>query len=128
MKKLITKLNFWIVGLMVSAPAFAADAAGGGIYNAEKMCDLIEQFDGLFKVLQTLAFVGAAFTIAGWAWGYISKPDSVSVEEAKKKGVGMLVGFGLLLGAGVLISILMSMFQAGGDVCSDLGNIGLRGN
>lgn len=128
MKKLIAKLNFWIVGLMVSVPAFAASSSGasGELFqgNWEELCGLVKQFQGLFGLLQTLAFIGAAFTIAGWAWGYISS-GKVEMEDAKKKGIGLLIGFILLLGAGVLLTFLIGF--AGGPTCDAFNNMGVGG-
>lgn len=102
MKKLINKLNFALIGVMVSVPAFAAGDNG--------LCALIAQMHGVFKTLRTLAFVGAAFVIAGWAWGFISKGE-VKKDDLKDKGIGMMVGFVLLFGIGVVLSFLVS--QAG---------------
>lgn len=104
MKKLINKLNFALIGVMVSVPAFAAGNTG--------LCALIAQMHGVFKTLRTLAFVGAAFVIAGWAWGFISKGE-VKKDDLKDKGIGMMVGFVLLFGIGVVLSFLVS--QAGMD-------------
>lgn len=107
MKKLINKLNFALIGVMVSVPAFAA---GKGL------CDLIAQMHGVFKTLRTLAFVGAAFVIAGWAWGFISKGE-VKKDDLKDKGIGMLVGFVLLFGIGVVLSFFLSESTLQGIGC-----------
>ena len=61
----------------------------------------------VFRILRTLAFVGAAFIIAGWAWGYISKGE-VKLDDLQKKGTGMLVGFVLLFGIGIVLSFFLS--------------------
>lgn len=98
MKKLMNKFNFALIGIMASAPAFAA---------TDGLCQLITQMYDVFKTLRTLAFVGAAFVIAGWAWGYISKGE-VKKEDLKDKGIGMLVGFVLLFGIGVVLSFFLS--------------------
>lgn len=100
MKKLINKLNVALIGVMVSVPAFAAGSDVG-------LCELIKEMQGVFKTLRTLAFVGAAFVIAGWAWGYISKGE-VKKDDLKDKGIGMLVGFVLLFGIGMVLSFLLS--------------------
>ena len=63
---------------------------------------------GVFKILRTLAFVGAAFIIAGWAWGYIKDGKGVDMEDLRKKGTGMLVGFILLFGIGIVLSFFLS--------------------
>ncbi len=98
MKKLMNKFNFALIGIMASAPAFAA---------TDGLCQLITQMYDVFKTLRTLAFVGAAFVIAGWAWGYISS-GKVELKDLQGKGVGMLVGFVLLFGIGVVLSFFLS--------------------
>ena len=98
MKKLMNKINFAIICAMVSVPAFAAD---NGI------CELILKLHGVFKILRTLAFVGAAFYIAGWAWDFISKGEA-KPDDLKKKGIGLLVGFIMLFSIGVLLSFVLS--------------------
>ena len=101
MKKIMNKINFAIIAMMVSVPAFAAPAANNG------MCELIKNLKGVFGLLRTLAFVGAAFYIAGWAWGYISKGEA-KMEDVKKQGIGLLVGFALLFMIGAVLSFLLS--------------------
>ena len=103
MKKMMKKFNFALIGIMASMPAFAAGAAGGN----SGLCVLITQMKGVFGTLRTLAFVGAAFVIAGWAWGYISKGE-VKKDDLKDKGIGMMVGFIMLFGIGIILSFLMS--------------------
>ena len=120
MKKIMNKINFAIIAMMVSVPAFAAGAAGGG---KDPMCELITKLQDVFKLFRTLAFVGAAFFIAGWAWDYISKAGAkeggYSTEDIKKKGTGLLVGFILLFAIGFVLSFLLS--ASGGKLmgCSD---------
>ncbi len=97
MKKLMIKLNVAIIAAMAATPAMAN----------EGLCNLMRQMHGVFSTLRTLAFVGAAFIIAGWAWGFISKGE-VKMDDLKNKGTGMLVGFVLLFGIGVVLSFLMS--------------------
>lgn len=106
MKKLLKKLGF--AGLMVFAGTSMALAAnaGGALAESSGLCGLIQQMYGVFKVLRTLAFVGAAFIIAGWAWTYISKGE-VGMEDLKKKGTGMLVGFVLLFGIGIVLQFFV---------------------
>ncbi len=99
MKKIMNKINFAIVAMMVSVPAFAA--AGNGL------CDLIVKLKGVFKTLRTLAFVGAAFYIAGWAWDFISKGEA-KTDTIKSKGTGLLVGFILLFSIGLILSFVLS--------------------
>lgn len=107
MKKIITKANFAIVGLMASmAPAMAADNG---------LCNLVKELGNLLGMLRTLAFIGAGFTIAGWAWGYISK-GKVELKDVQEKGIGLLVGFVLLFGIGMVLSFLMSAAEPGGSL------------
>lgn len=101
MKKIMNKINFALVALMVSVPAFAAPAGDNG------MCVALQKFHGVFNLLRTMAFIGAAFYIAGWAWDYISK-GKVEMKDIKEKGMGLLVGFVLLFMIGVILSFLMS--------------------
>ena len=81
----------------------------GGVVavNADGLCGIINEMYNVFKILRTLAFVGAAFIIAGWAWGYISAGKGVDMEDLKKKGTGMLVGFVLLFGIGVVLQFFI---------------------
>lgn len=105
MKKIMNKINFAIISLMVAAPAFAANAGSNG------MCDLIIRLQTVFKWLRTLAFVGAAFYIAGWAWDYISNAGGdkgFKIEDVKKKGISLLVGFSLLFMIGIVLSFILS--------------------
>ena len=83
MNKISKKINFAIIAIMTSVPAFAAG----------DMCDL--------------AFVGAAFYIAGWAWGFITAGEA-KMDDVKKRGIGLLVGFTLLFMVGVILSFLLS--------------------
>ena len=110
MKKLMKKINFAIIGILASMPAMAAVN-----YN-NVLCKLATEFNGIFSLLRTLAFVGAGMSIAGWAWGYIEKGDVKIQEEVKKKGVGLLVGFLLLFSIGTVLSVFMSMAGNGGSL------------
>ena len=118
MKNLLKKIGF--AGLVVvagGAAALAAPAAGG--VNNAGLCGLIAQMYGVFKILRTLAFVGAAFIIAGWAWGYISKGE-VKLDDLQKKGTGMLVGFILLFGIGVVLQFFLSSAGLAAIGCQDV--------
>lgn len=109
MKNILKKLGFAVITVFAGASvALAAPAAAGVGVNEAGLCALIGQMYGVFKILRTLAFVGAAFIIAGWAWGYISKPADFKLEDLKTKGTGMLVGFILLFGIGVVLSFFLS--------------------
>jgi hypothetical protein len=98
MKKLKT-LAFALLAVLVGA--CAAHAAGP--YGTP--CNLINNMGGVFKVLRNLCFAGAAFVLMGWAWGYISK-GKAEMDDIKTKGVGMLIGFALLFGVGLIMSFL----------------------
>lgn len=106
MKKVMNKINFAIICLMTAVPAFAET-------DYKPMCDLIIRLKDVFKFLRTLAFVAAAFMIAGWAWTYISKAgndkEGFSVEDVKKKGIGLIVGFTLLFAVGLVMSFVISV-------------------
>jgi len=102
MKKIMNKVNFAIVALMTSMPAFADD-----INVSKGMCDLIVRLHDVFNILRIMAFIGAAFYIAGWAWDYI-KGGEAKMDDIKKKGIGLLVGFSLLFMIGVVLSFVIS--------------------
>ena len=109
MKSLLKKIGVaGFVMLAGGAAALAAPAAGGVVaVNADGLCGIINEMYDVFKILRTLAFVGAAFIIAGWAWGYISAGKGVDMEELKKRGTGMLVGFVLLFSIGVVLQFFI---------------------
>ena len=110
MKKLMNKINFAVIGIMASMPAFAA-------VDEKGLCQFILQLQDIFKLLRTLAFVGAAFYIAGWAWDFISKGEA-KVDDVKKRGLGLLVGFVLLFSIGLVLSFVLS--ASGGKIfCGD---------
>lgn len=119
MKNLLKKLGFAGIVVLTGASAAMAAAAGvGGVKNSG-LCDLIGQMYGVFQILRTLAFVGAAFIIAGWAWGYISKGE-VKMDDLQKKGTGMLVGFVLLFGIGIVLQFFLSSAGLGLIGCQDM--------
>ena len=118
MKGLLKKIGFAGAVIMAGASMPALAAAAAGVSN-NGLCALISQMYGVFKILRTLAFVGAAFTIAGWAWGYISKGE-VGMEDLRKKGTGMLVGFILLFGIGIVLSFFLSSTGLGVIGCPEL--------
>jgi len=111
MKKIMNKINFAIISLMVSVPAFAAGDNG--------MCEALQKLHGVFNLLRTLAFIGAAFYIAQWAWDYIAKGD-VEMKDIKNKGTALLVGFSLLFMIGVILSFIMSATGAKFIGCADV--------
>ena len=116
MKKLINKANFAIVGLMVSMVSAMATATNTGKVD-QSICILVGELGNLLKTLRTLAFIGAGFLMAQWAWEFITKPGDVKLEKFKEKGVGMLVGFVLLFSIGTVITFLMG--AAGKAGCGD---------
>lgn len=107
------KVGVILLSMLVVVPVLASESSGGlgGIMD-DVVCDLLLEFGDVFKILRTLAFVGAGFTIAGWAWGWISKGEGVKTEDVQKKGIGLLIGFGVLFGLGVLINIFLGMGDA----------------
>lgn len=109
MSKLLKQLGFAGLAIVAGAsmPAFAAGAGGVATVGNSGLCELIGQMQGVFKILRTLAFVGAAFLIAQWAWGYIKTGD-VKMDELKDRGTALLVGFVLLFGIGFLLQFLSS--------------------
>lgn len=118
MKGLLKKIGFAGAVIMAGASMPALAAAAAGVSN-NGLCALIGQMYGVFKILRTLAFVGAAFIIAGWAWGYISS-GKVEMDDLRKKGTGMLVGFVLLFGIGIVLSFFLSSTGLGIIGCPEL--------
>lgn len=118
MKKLIQKIN--VASLMLFAMTMGGAQAASAPTNSystalsTNICGLVREMGTLFGTLRTLAFIGAAFIIAGWAWGYISS-GKVELKDVKEKGVGMLVGFVLLFTIGALITV----FMPGNGICED---------
>ena len=109
MKKIMNKMNFAVIALMTSLPAFAAEKD----FNVgTDMCELIKSLQNVFHILRAAACIGAAFFIAGWAWSYIvnagDKDKGGTVEDLRKKGTSLLVGFSLLFLIGVVLSFIMS--------------------
>ena len=98
----MNKINFGIIGLILTMPAFAEN-----VQVDSAMCELFNRLHGVFRTLQILAFVGAAFYIAGWAWKYISSGDA-KAEDIKKQGIALLVGFGLLFMIGIILTFVLS--------------------
>ncbi len=100
MKKKISKC-FLIATtfIMANLPAFAVDNKGA--------CDLIDNLKPVIQTLRTLAFIGAAFVLMDWAWGWIQKGD-VKKDDLKDKGIGMFVGFFILFGVGLILQFVGS--------------------
>lgn len=99
--------------MLVSFPSFAAKAAKASTSNSG-ICELINQFKGVFQVLRTMAFVGAAFVLAKYAWDLISKGWGGSdgkgdlVTSLKGKLLPMVVGFIILFAIGALLTGLLN--------------------
>ena len=101
--------TFALAGLAVFIGAGAAVAAG----PFGDPCALINNLRGVFVTLRNLAFAGAAFVLAGWAWQFITKgwggdgkDGSQNLDSVKNKGIGMLIGFFLLFGIGMVMQFL----------------------
>jgi len=114
MKKIMNKINFALIGIMVAFPALADKAGGAG-----DMCEALKSLSKVFNLLRTMAFIGAAFYIAGWAWGFISS-GKAEMKDIKEKGQGLLVGFSLLFLVGVLLTFVMSATGAKLFGCEDV--------
>ncbi len=99
MKKISNYFLAASVFVMANVPAFAAEETA--------VCKLINDLKPIINTLRTLAFVGAAFVLMDWAWGFIQKGE-VGKDDLKNKGVGMLVGFFLLFGVGILLHFVGS--------------------
>lgn len=112
MKKIMSKMSFAVIGMMATVSAFAAKA-NVQITVTKDMCALLERLWNVFNVLRIMAFVGAAFYIGSWAWDFISKGEA-KMEDVKKKGIGLLVGFSLLFIIGMALTFVMS--AAGLDI------------
>jgi hypothetical protein len=104
MKKISKYFLIATTFIMANIPAFAAED--------KAVCTLIENLKPVINVLRTLAFVGAAFVLMDWAWGYIKKGE-VSKDDLKDKGIAMLVGFFLLFGVGLILQFVGSTKGAG---------------
>jgi len=97
MKKISNYFLAASVFVMASMPAFAESP----------VCGLITGLKPVINVLRTLAFVGAAFVLMDWAWGFI-KAGEVKKDDLEKKGLGMLVGFFLLFAVGLILQFVGS--------------------
>ena len=100
------KMIFMAICLgMFTGPALAAGDISG-------MCKLIAEMQGIFKLIRTLAFVGAGFLLAKYAWEAIStgklNGEADLVKGAQKTGVPMLVGLILLFAIGTILQVLSS--------------------
>lgn len=105
MKNLLKKIGFAATAVLIAGAAYAAGP------DADGLTGLISQLKDVFKILRTLAFVGAAFVIASIGWDAIVKKEYKWTEDGKKHLIAMIVGFLLLFGVGVILQ-----FLAGGDL------------
>ena len=96
--------DFMIAGLIVAASANLALAA---TVDESAICALIRELQGVFRILRTLAFVGAAFMMATWAWDFI-KGGEVKWDSVKDRGVALLVGFIMLFAVGAILTFAMA--------------------
>jgi len=76
------------------------------------ICELIIKMQDIFRILRVLAFLGAGFILANYAWqaittGKINSKDNI-VEGAKSVGVPMLIGFILLFSIGIILQALLT--------------------
>ena len=124
MKKHLKTIGFAAVLSFAAVSGYAADAASGSTFSTDGICELVNKFKDIFKLLRTFAFVGAAFTMATWAWGFISagKVDK-PMDEVKNKGLSLLVSTALLFGVGVILNLLINAVGQGGALsCPDIGS------
>jgi hypothetical protein len=108
MKKVMTKVNFAVLSLMMAMSSVLAQGAATTASTIQVDCEMIKKLGEILGTLRILAFIGAGFTIAGWAWTYISKGD-VGLDDVKKKGVALLVGFGLLFSIGIALGFFQGL-------------------
>jgi hypothetical protein len=100
MKKISKYFLMASVFLTVNVPMAFADASS--------VCALVGKLSGVIATLRTLAFVGAAFVLMDWAWGYIKDPSKATKDDMKDKGIGMFVGFFILFGVGLILQFVGS--------------------
>ncbi|MFA7188352.1 MAG: hypothetical protein WC137_02675 [Alphaproteobacteria bacterium] len=105
MKNLLKKIGFGATAVLVAGAAYAAGPEVGGLSN------LIGELKGVFRILRTLAFVGAAFVIASIGWDAIVAKKYDWSKDGKQHLIAMIIGFLLLFGVGVILQ-----FLAGGDL------------
>ena len=108
-----------LVGLALSLVVIPAFAAA----NIDGLCGLIAEMQGIFKILRTLAFAGAGFILAKYAWEAIStgklNGEAELIKGVQKTGIPMLVGLILLFMIGTILQVLSSASGASVLGCSD---------
>ena len=102
MKNLIKTISFGAAAILMAGAAYAAGPDMNGL------CGLINDLKGVFNLLRTLAFVGAAFVIASIGWDAIVKKEYKWTEDGKKHLIAMIIGFLLLFSVGVILQFLTS--------------------
>ena len=110
MKKISNYFLMATVFVMTSVPAFAKN---------QEICNLLDNLRGVINTLRTLAFLGAMFLLMDWAWNYIKDPSKATKDDMKEKGIGLLVGFFLLFGVGLILHL------AGSNVVTDFFDCGV---
>ena len=118
MKKIMNTFNMAIISAMVTIPAFAD-------VDESAICKLVGELGSVFRMLRTFAFIGAAFMIAGWAWGYITSgkvgDKDGALGELKSKGTALLIGSILLFTIGLILDFLVGAGN-GSLVCPNLSS------
>ncbi len=102
MKNLLKKLGFTAAAILMAGTAHAVGPDMNGV------CELVTQLKGVFSILRTLAFVGAAFVIASIGWDAIVAKKYDWSKDGKQHLIAMLIGFALLFGVGILLQFLTS--------------------
>ena len=111
----LKKMMVVVLMVLMSVRAWAAKA-DAAMSDNDGLCDLIREMQGVFGILRTLAFVGAGFMLAKYAWDAISKgkiggKDDI-IEGTKAVGIPMLIGIILLCSIGTLLGVLGSVSGA----------------
>ncbi len=112
MKKLFSFNSKLLFTMMVLSTLIinASMAAEPTFTVGKEMCDMIKELQDVFKILRTLAFLGAAFILAKYGWEAISTGKVGGkdlIEGVKTTGISMIVGFALLFVIGVILSVLI---------------------
>ena len=105
--------SMFVMSALISSSAFAEGSTGA----TTAVLELVKDLKPIFEVLSILAFVGAGFIIAGWAWGFIAAGE-VKFDDVKKKGMGMIIGFILLFAIGAILRFLVGV-AGGNDLVQD---------
>jgi len=98
--KNLTK-DLMIAGLIIAATVNAALASS-------PVCPLIVELKGVFATLRTLAFIGAAFVLATWAWKWIQTGVIDFKDADRKKIIAMIVGLSVLFLIGMILTIVLN--------------------